>query len=306
MAFKTNLVKAKEQLALIKKKKEEREAKKGSAKLEPGVTELRVAPAYSEAGEWNCGGFFHYGFTDDEGPVLCPTTYGEDCPICEFVTPLWRGSDEDKEQAKAIGRKLRYYINAKLIAVKKSEEEIVKYDNPRFKILPLPESVVTAIGNLMEDWGDITDFKTGRNIRITREGKGFTTKYKEIAVRPNPSEVENTGEAEKQIANLHDYVYKNKKTYEQLTAILATGGTPEETEDTSEGSTATETPAEPQETPAKAKDDWDDAPVMKSTTPTKTEEKPTRQEKESAKDETKKSTVKDAIAKLRAKQAAAK
>lgn len=301
MAYKTSLAKSKEMLDRINKRKADREAKKTNAKLEEGVTEFRLMPAFNEAGEWHSSGFFHYGFDDI---ILCPTTYEEDCPICEFVSALWKGSDEDKEQAKAIGRKLRYFIQVNIVALKKPDGEVVNFE-PKVKILGTSETIVKCLAEHMqnEDYGDLTDPKTGRNIRIKREGKGKnTTRYGDPTPRPNASAIENFEELEKGIVDLNEYVMKSKKSYEQIKAILENTEAPAEADETGDG---VEEPKTSPSVEAKAKDDWDDSktPVKAEKTATKPVAKveaTTTVADNSADDKAKKPSIKDRLAKIRA------
>lgn len=299
MAHKTNLAKSKEMLDRINKRKADRAAKKTNTKLEEGTTEFRLMPAFNEAGEWSACGFFHYGFDE---VILCPKTNGEDqaCPICEFCSALWKGTDEDKEQAKQLGRKMRYFINIVPIALKNLEDEVINYE-PAVKILSTSESIVKCLAEHMqnEDYGDITDPKTGRNIRIKREGKGrHSTRYSDPTPRPNASVFEHFADLEKNIVDLNEYVNKSKKTYEQIKAILENTSAPEGS-DVTDDDPVDEAPAKTESKPVqtKPKDDWDEKPakvvVTKSAVVVAEPVKET-------KDEAKKSSIKDRLAKLRA------
>lgn len=271
MAYKTNLNKGKEMLARINKRKADREAKKTNAKLEEGTTEFRLMPAFNEEGDWCASGFFHYGFSDI---ILCPTTFGEEeaCPVCELVSDLWKGTDDDKEEAKRLGRKMRYFINIMPIACKKPDDEVVNYE-PKVKILGTTEAMVVKLAEHMgsEDYGDITDPKTGRNIRIKRTGTGKnSTRYGDPIPRPNPSEVPNFEELSKTIPDLIEYVHKSKKTYEEIQNILENVETPAES-DATDDSGADEAPAAEAKQTTAVKDSWDDD---KPTVTTQVESKP--------------------------------
>lgn len=291
MAHKSALQKSKEMLDRINKRKAEQDAKKAGLKLEEGDTELRFFQ-FNDEGEWMAFGFFHYGFSE---LFLCPTTYGEDCPACEFVKPFWKGDADDEATAKKLGRKLRYFANASRIACKKPDNEVVKYA-PAIKIYTMSEKIAVALLGLTqdEDYGDITDLKTGRNVRIKRTGKTqFNTRYGDPIPRPTANAFPLTEELQKQIVDLNEYVNKSRKTSEEISNIIANV-------DPEGGDGTVEVEPEAEET-APANDNWDEG-----TPATEAKETPAKEiEKESPKENkpatTKKLSVAERVKQLRAK-----
>ena len=82
-------------------------------KPDEGDTDIRIVP--TNDGDPLKEMFFHYNVGDHKGGVLCPKrNYGEECPICEFASSLWRdGVDNNDDQSKNAAKKLfarkRYY-----------------------------------------------------------------------------------------------------------------------------------------------------------------------------------------------------
>ena len=69
---------------------------------------------------------YNHGFQGPTGRWLidnCPTTIGQECPICSANGKLWNsGNDEDKEIARKQKRKLRYYANVLIVSDPKHPE----------------------------------------------------------------------------------------------------------------------------------------------------------------------------------------
>ena len=109
--------------------------------------------------------FFHYNVGDHKGGVMCPKrNFGEDCPICEFATQLWReGVDKNDEESKKLAKSLfvrtRYFSP---VVVRGREEEGIKvygYGKQAYELL---------LGYILDpEYGDITDLKEGTDITLT-------------------------------------------------------------------------------------------------------------------------------------------
>lgn len=297
MVQKSILQKSKEMLDRINKRKADADAKKSGLKLEEGETELRFMPSFNDEGEWIVSGLFHYGFSET---FLCPTTYGEECPACEFVLPFWKGSDEDRETAQKLGRKMRYFANAVRIACKKPNGEVATYE-PAVKIFGMSEKIAVCLldHTQNEDYGDITDPKTGRNVRIKRTGKGIhTTRYGDPVPRPATSAVQNFEELKKQIVDLNEYVNRTRKTAEEINNIIQNIDT-----ENSDGTEAVEPDAEtaPPTQNASKPTGWDDSDAPATTTK-KQDPKPEPTKTEAAPATTGKLSIKDRVRQLRNKQ----
>ena len=178
-------------------------------------------------------GFVHYGLGEDgKTMVTCPKTFDKHnrCPVCEYVAQLQKSKDkDDKKMADDMRAKRKIYIN---VINRDSEEED---DSP--KVLPIGVTVLKALLDILcdPDYGDITDYKDGRDITIKRTGQGLKTEYSVIA-KPNTrvaSETIPKEELEEQMADLEGLF--REYSYEELEDILNGGdGRTDEDEDEDE------------------------------------------------------------------------
>lgn len=167
----------------IKKMREKLEAlkNKGGKIWKPQIgskTKARILPAPD--GDSFKDFHFHYGVGKQS--ILCPKrNFGEDCPICEFASNLYRQDDEEsKEQAKKLFVKQRFY----------SPIVILGEDPPSTKVWGYPQGVYE---NLLEkvlnpEYGDITDVSTGTDIEIKYDktaGKKYPNTDLEFARKPS-------------------------------------------------------------------------------------------------------------------------
>jgi len=102
---------------------------------------------------------------------MCPTTFGERCPICEERVRLYRGDDEDKANARLLGRKEQWYINAYVV-----DDPTNKENNDKVKIVRYGKQLDKVIKDATEgidkdEFGakvfDLSE--DGCNLRITVE-----------------------------------------------------------------------------------------------------------------------------------------
>jgi len=99
---------------------------------------------------------FHYNLGEAaRGGVLCPKRqFGEECPICEFASSLWKEeSDESKKMAKGLFVRQRFFTP---VIVRGQEDAGVKiwgYGKTIYE---------TLLGLVLNpDYGDITDVDSG-------------------------------------------------------------------------------------------------------------------------------------------------
>jgi hypothetical protein len=104
---------------------------------------------------------------------LCPTTYGESCPIDSHVIKNFRtGSAEEKEKVKPIARKESWLVNAYVISDPTNPEnegkvKIIRYGRELAKII---NSAID--GDDAEEFGvKIFDLANGCNLRIKCEAR---------------------------------------------------------------------------------------------------------------------------------------
>ena len=132
-------------------------------KPDEGDTDIRIVP--TNDGDPLKEMFFHYNVGDHRGGILCPKrNFGENCPICEFASSLWReGSDNNDEESKKLAKSLfvrtRYFSP---VVVRGREEEGIKvygYGKQAYELL---------LGYILDpEYGDITDMNEGTDITLT-------------------------------------------------------------------------------------------------------------------------------------------
>ena len=128
-----------------------------------GDTDIRIVP--STDGDPLKEMFFHYNVGNHKGGVLCPKrNFGEDCPICEFASKLWRegvenNDEESKKLAKSLFVRTRYFSP---VVVRGNEDEGIKvygYGKQAYELL---------LGYILDpEYGDVTDINEGTDITLT-------------------------------------------------------------------------------------------------------------------------------------------
>lgn len=83
--------------------------------------------------------YFHHGWTSNETgqyvDAICPTTWGERCPICEERFRLYKkGGDKNKELSKLIRRMEKHFVNIFVVQDPVNEENNNKIKVLRFGI----------------------------------------------------------------------------------------------------------------------------------------------------------------------------
>lgn len=96
--------------------------------------------------------------------TVCPTTYGEDCPICQERFRLWNKGDEaSKELSKNLARKERYYANVYVVEDPTNED-----NNGSVKIFGYGRQIAKIIDEAMN--GDDAEEIGGRMFDFTKDG----------------------------------------------------------------------------------------------------------------------------------------
>lgn len=96
--------------------------------------------------------------------TVCPTTYGEECPICTERFRLWnKGDDASKELSKNLARKERFYANVYVVDDPDNEE-----NNGTVKILGYGRQIAKIIDEAMN--GDDADEVGGRMFDFSKDG----------------------------------------------------------------------------------------------------------------------------------------
>ena len=214
----------------IEKKKEELQKGGGSDygfdKLESGKNVRRVLPPKGDSDMFYSEGYLHFGLGEDgKTAVTCLDTFGKKCPICNYLDSIKNSKNkEDKEFRDKSKKTKRIYIN--VINRDSDNEE----DAPI--VLPIGKMILKQLIDIIcdPDYGDITDFNEGRDITITKSGKGMSTEYSVIA-KPKESlasEQLSEEELDEKLPDLDSLFIE--KSEEELMAIL-TGEEVESDED---------------------------------------------------------------------------
>jgi len=158
-------------LAKMKKKLDEannrgKSAEKKFWKVPNGSSKIRVLP--TEDGDPFKSFHFHYGVGNES--LLCPkANFAETCPICDFVSSLYKDKTPDStEMAKKIGKKQRFCSPILVRGEEKEGPKVWTYSKTVYQKL-----LQTALN---PDYGDFTDPDNGLDIDILygkKDGKQF-------------------------------------------------------------------------------------------------------------------------------------
>lgn len=199
-------------------------------KLKDGKNVRRILPPKGDRTMFYSEGYLHFGLgPEGKDTATCLSTFGEKCPICEYLESIKNSKNaEDKEFFQRARRVKRIYLNV-LNRDSTSEEETPV-------VLPVGNMVLKQVVDIIcdPDYGDITDFNEGRDITITRSGKGMNTKYSVIA-KPKEtlaSESFTEEELDKELPDLDSLFVK--KSYDDLKKLLEGAEDEEEEEDEDE------------------------------------------------------------------------
>lgn len=135
-------------------------------------------------------GSIHFGLGEDgKTSMVCRKTANPNnrCPICEYMNTLQRSKNKiDKKLADTIKPRKRIYFNVLDRDNKIDGEEEIK-------IMAVGVTVQRQIVGILcdPDYGDITDFETGRDITIRRSGQGLNTEYSTMP-KPQPTPASTT------------------------------------------------------------------------------------------------------------------
>ena len=148
-------------------------------KPQEGDQTIRIMP--TEDGDPFKEYHFHYNVGKNPG-ILCPKkNHGEDCPICEFASKLWRdgvenNDDTSKREAKKLFVRKRYFSP---ILVRGRETEGVKvwsYGKTAYE---------TLLGYVLDpDYGDITHPETGTDLVLNYHVPGTPGSFPKTNLKP--------------------------------------------------------------------------------------------------------------------------
>lgn len=171
-------------MSKIKSKQEELQKGSGNSdygfdKLKDGKNVRRILPPKGDSTMFYSEGFLHFGLGDDgKSTATCLDTFGKKCPICEYLNTLKDSKNkDDKEFYQRAKKTKRIYLSVLNRDATDEDEKPV--------ILPVGKMILKQVIDVIcdPDYGDITDFESGRDITITRSGKGLNTEYS-VIVKP--------------------------------------------------------------------------------------------------------------------------
>jgi len=144
-------------------------------KPEDGVHEVRVLPTTD--GDPFKEFWFHYNV--GSSGIMCPKrNFGEDCPICEFATKLFKSGEADSvAAAKDLFVRQRF---CSPILVRGAEKEGVKVWSYSKTVY---EELLKTV--LDPDYGDITDLENGFDLKVDK-GKKNGARFSMMSVKPKP------------------------------------------------------------------------------------------------------------------------
>ena len=133
----------------------------------------------------------------------CRRVHNETCPLCDLYFSLWKepyGRDNHKALARKIKARDRYYFNVLDRSVEDATSE------GAIKILSVGMKLFDKIIGTMcdEDFGDITDFKTGNDFKLVKTQVDGWPNYDQSSPRPKSTETGNKQEIAAIKENMHN------------------------------------------------------------------------------------------------------
>jgi hypothetical protein len=146
--------------------------------LNPGATTVRVLPTWKQGGVYFKEFHEHYLRVDGRSHYLtCPLD--DSCAVCEEYERLCDlGDERSMELADEILPRPKFLFNVVLLGAPPSETPLKLGD---IYVMKAPVTVKASIVKMDRDeagsWYDVTSPIHGVNLRITKEGRGLSTKY---------------------------------------------------------------------------------------------------------------------------------
>jgi len=159
--------------------------------------------------------WFYYNVGDNPG-LLAPYQFGRPDPIQELINKL---RDDDNKESYELAKKLYPKMRAFAAVIVRGEEE------KGVRLWSFGKQVYQALLNIMldEDYGDVTDPKTGRDIKVTcAKPPGKLYANTDVMPRGKSSPLsENSEKAKQWLLNITDPVdLYNEKSYQELEKIV--------------------------------------------------------------------------------------
>ena len=207
-------------MALIAAKKASMKKYDKTVQVKPGKNRIRLLPGWTKGEEhvW----FHDYGqhFVKDvadqlQAVYICVhATFDKPCAVCAALSKAARFAVDD-----AMADTLSKAKSTRTVLVNALMLDSTEPNTP--VILELKRGVFAQILDIIEEWGqDILDPASGKEIVITREGKGLNTKY---TAQVSPKSYAVPPVSLTQLANLDEFVKQESEDY-QRRAIAAVNG----------------------------------------------------------------------------------
>lgn len=140
------------------------------AKQDPQV--VRIIPyVHNQNGNPFIERNFHYGLAG--GTIVCPTTYGQSCPVCQFASQLWRKGEQD--MAKKFFKSDRVYVPVLERSNMESEPKFWGVSRTNY------QDILNTIAD--PDYGDVIHPFDGRDLTVTKIPQG---QYGKVVLKFKP------------------------------------------------------------------------------------------------------------------------
>lgn len=143
----------------------------------PGRTSFRVMPAYDEKGTWFHEFREHSFFSGGKAatPFVCIKETQGRCPICEYGQALYAGGRE--EESSKFRSKLQYFLNT-LVFSDSSGKNTIKNGIIAMQVgVTVKSALLHYDFDVQGGYGDITNYETGFDMNMDKEGMALKTKY---------------------------------------------------------------------------------------------------------------------------------
>lgn len=202
----------------LKKRREQLSSKGAGGSFfffKEGTVRMRLLPVPPET-EFAIEATYFYLGPELKG-IVSPITFGEPCAIMEKYQELKNSkNDDDKEMAKKISPKKRYFA----LHYKYKDEKGKQVDEEagvKLAILTSQQYQDLIDLYLDEEAGDMTDPKNGYDIKYKRTGNGqFDTEYSVLRCNPTPIHKSYA----KKVYNPEEYLRKVLPSYERTLEIV--------------------------------------------------------------------------------------
>ena len=159
-----------------------------------------------------------FWLSQDAGEIISPSTFGEPCPAMEKYLELKESKDpDDIELTKKLVPRKKYVIPVIMYKDSKGTEVDEEQSN---RLLQISSGIYQEIIDFYldeDEWGDMTNPKTGYDLKQTRTGKGKNdTKYTINTCKNTPLPKAYS----KTVIDLEEMAKKYADTYESALAKL--------------------------------------------------------------------------------------